>query len=420
MTLPLDRNYKNVSWLLTVEVFWGVSLALISMVAILPVFLSHLGASNTVIGALPVVWILTTSFSGLFASHYTSRMAHRKRAVILLHALTGIPYAFLAIWFGILSRPAPGVDIAVFLLTWGASWVLMGFTIPVWVNFIAKVTRPDMRARSFGTIFFFQTLMGAIGGWVASRVLASHIPFPANYALGFLVAGVCMTVGAFFFLPVREEPGATEEPGRALDTVFRNAREILADRSGLRVYLWVLVLSTGSYLLITFYPVYADAKFSLRPQDSAVYTAVCMGGNMLGSILTGVIGDRFGYVRVAVIAMTALVIGLALAVWGTHPATYYVTAFALGVFIVADRLALYNLSMAFSPHEDNTAYLGVIPAIVAPLQAFVAGSSGTFIDRFGFLPVAVVGLAGAAVALYLVVLRLPEPAYSLAGRRKSA
>ncbi|HEU5311474.1 MAG TPA: MFS transporter, partial [Candidatus Eisenbacteria bacterium] len=285
---------------------------------------------------------------------------------------------------------------------------------------IAKVTRPDMRARSFGTIFFFQTLMGAIGGWVASRVLASHIPFPANYALGFLVAGVCMTVGAFFFLPVREEPGVTEEPGKALDTVFRNAREILADRSGLRVYLWVLVLSTGSYLLITFYPVYADAKFSLRPQDSALYTAVCMGGNMLGSILTGVIGDRFGYVRVAVIAMTALVLGLALAVWGTHPATYYVTAFALGVFIVADRLALYNLSMAFSPHEDNTPYLGVIPAIVAPLQAFVAGSSGTFIDRFGFLPVAVVGLAGAAVALYLVVLRLPEPAYSLAGRRKSA
>lgn len=420
MTLPLDRHYKNVSWLLTVETFWGVSLALISMVAILPVFLSHLGASNTVIGALPVVWILTTSFSAPFAAYYTGGMTHRKRAVILLHALTGIPYAFLAIWFALPSRPAPGVDITVFLLTWGASWVLMGFTIPVWINFIAKVTRPEMRARSFGTIFFFQTLMGAIGGWVASRVLASHMPFPANYALGFLVAGVCMTAGAFFFLPVREEPSATAEPGKALDIVFRNAREILANRSGLRVYLWVLVLSTGSYLLITYYPVYADAKFSLRPQDSALYTAVCMGGNMLGSILTGVIGDRFGYARVAVIAMVALFLGLAVAVWGTHPATYYVTAFTLGIFIVADRLALYNLSMAFSPHEDNTAYLGVIPAIVAPVQALVAGSSGTFIDRFGFLPVAAVGLVSAAVALYLVVLHLPEPTYSLAGRRNPA
>jgi MFS family permease len=420
VTLPLERHYKNVSWLLTVETFWGVSLALISMVAILPVFLSHLGASNTVIGALPVVWILTTSFSGPFAAHYTSGLAHRKRAVVLLHALTGIPYAFLAVWFGLMSRPAPGVDIAVFLAVWGASWALMGFTIPVWINFIGKVTRPDMRARSFGTIFFFQTMMGAIGGWVASRVLASDMPFPANYALGFLVAGVCMTVGAFFFLPVREEPGATAEPGKALDTVLRHAREILANRSGLRVYLWALVLSTGSFLLITYYPVYADARFSLRPEDSALYTAVCMGGNMLGSILTGVIGDRFGYVRVAVIAMAALFVGLSLAVWGTHPASYYLTAFSLGIFIVADRLALYNLSMAFSPHEDNTAYLGVIPAIVAPVQALVAGSSGGFIDRFGFLPVAVVGLAGAAVALYLVTARLPEPEYSLAGRRTPA
>ena len=420
MTLPLERHYKNVLCLLSVEVFWGISLALISMVAILPVFLSHLGASNTAIGALPVVWILATNFSGLFAAHVTGGLARRKGAVVLLHALTGIPYLGLAIWFGLPNRPSPAVDIGFFLATWGASWALMGFTIPVWINFIGKVTRPDMRARSFGTIFFFQTLMGAIGGWVASRVLGSHLAFPANYAFGFLVAAICMVAGSFFFLPVREEPGATSEPGPALETMLRHAREILADRSGIRVYLLALVLSTGSYLLITYYPVYADSRFSLRPQDSALYTAVCMGGNMLGSILTGVIGDRFGYSRVAVIAMFALVVGLAFAVWGTHPSTYFVTAFSLGIFIVADRLALYNLSMAFSPHEDNTAYLGVVPAIVAPVQALVAGSSGGFIDRFGFLPIAAIGLVGAVIALYLVVVRLPEPAYSLAGRRNPA
>lgn len=420
MTLPLERHYKNVVSLLSVEVFWGISLALISMVAILPVFLSRLGASNTAIGALPVVWILATNFAGLFAAHLTGGLARRKGAVILLHVLAGIPYVFLAIWFALPDRPAPAVDIAVFLLVWGASWALMGFTIPVWINFIGKVTRPDMRARSFGTIFFFQTMMGAIGGWVASRVLSSHLSFPANYAFGFLVASICMVVGSFFFLPIREEPGATTEPGKALDTMVRHAREILADRSGIRVYLGALVLSTGSYLLITYYPVYADSRFSLRPQDSALYTAVCMGGQMLGSVLTGVIGDRFGYARVAVIAMSALVLGLGLAVWGSHPSTYFVAAFSLGIFIVADRLALYNLSMAFSPHEDNTAYLGVIPALVAPVQAIVAGSSGGFIDRFGFLPIAVIGLAGAAIALYLVVARLPEPAYSLAGRRNPA
>jgi predicted MFS family arabinose efflux permease len=140
---------------------------------------------------------------------------------------------------------------------------------------------------------------------------------------------------------------------------------------------------------------------------------------MLGSVLTGVIGDRWGYARVAVIAMGALTTGLALAIWGGHPAFYYATAFALGVFITADRLALYNLSMAFCPHDDNTAYLGIIPALVAPMAALIAGSSGSLIDRFGFMPVAWVGFACAAIALYLVLFRLPEPRYSLAGRRPS-
>jgi len=409
----------NVGWLLTVETFWGVGLALISIVAILPVFLTHLGASNATIGALPVVWILTTSIAGVFASHFTGRLPLRKRAVVSYHVISAIPWFVLAAWFGLAKRPSPGADIAVFLIVWGAAWVVMGFTIPVWINFIGKVTRSELRARSFGTIFFFQTLMGVAGGWVGSRVLGSSLPFPANYAFGFLIAGLCMGVGSFFFLPIVEEPSAVSPPGEALRDVARHAREILADRTGLRAYLWALLLSTGSFLLATYYPVFAEGRFGLKAQDSAIYTAVCMGGQMLGSVLTGVIGDRWGYARVAVIAMAALTVGLALAIWGGHPLFYFATAFALGVFIVADRLALYNLSMAFCPHDDNTAYLGIIPALVAPLAALIAGSSGTLIDRFGFMPVAWVGFGCALIALYLVVFRLPEPRYSLAGRRTS-
>lgn len=417
MTLPLPRHWQNVGWILSVEVFWGISLALISMVAVLPVFLTQLGASNAVIGILPVIWILTNAIPGVFAAHLTGGLTRRKGIVILFHVVAAVPWLFLAAFFGLAGPHRPEVAIRVFLFSWGAAWIWMGITIPVWINFIGKVTRPELRARSFGTIFFFQTLMGAIGGWVGSRIIGGGLAFPANYAFGFLIAAVCMAIGAIFFGPVLEEAGAVSERGEALATIRRHAREILGDKGGLRVYLWALLLSTGSFLLITYYPVYAQGRFALRARDSAIYTAVCMGGSMLGSVLTGVIGDRFGYAKVAVISLSALTVGLACAIWGAHPAFYYVTAFALGVFAVADRLALYNLSMAFSPHEDNTAYLGLVPALVAPFSALVAGSSGAFIDRFGFLPVATVGLVGAVAALALVVFRLPEPRYSRAGKR---
>jgi len=419
VTLPLARHWKNVAWILSVEVCWGVGLAMISMVAILPVFLSRLGATNTVIGALPVIFTLTTNLSGVFSGPFTSGLAHRKRSVVFLHAIGGIPWLLLAAWFGLMPRPSVGVDILVFLVLWGGTWVLYGFTIPIWINFIGKVTRPELRARSFGTIFFFQTLMGVVGGWVGSRVLGSHLPFPANYAFGFLIAAILFPIGSFFFLPVVEEPGATAEPQHPLSAIWRHVREILADRSGLRVYLAILVLGSGRYLLITYYPVYAQTRFALTSKDSALYTAACMAGQMLGSILTGIIGDRFGYSKVAVISVVALTAGLALAIWGTGVASYYVIAFVLGIFIVADILALFNLSMAFSPHEDNTAYVGIIPALVAPVTAVAAGSCGSLIDHFGYIPIAIAGLVASAVALFLVVFRLPEPAYSLAGRRTS-
>ena len=412
MTLPLRVHWRNVSLLLTVEAFWGVSLALISMVAILPVFLRHLGASNATIGWMPVIWLLVTAFPGVFASYFTSKLARRKRMVLLLHVGAAVPWLFLAAWFGLAHRPPPHADVAIFLAVWGAAWVWMGFTIPVWINFIGKVTRTELRARSFGIIFFFQTMMGAIGGWVGSRILGSGLPFPADYALGFVIAAVFMAVGSFFFIPVREEAGAVEEPGKPLQTVLQNAREIWADRGGIRVYLWILFFTTGCFLLITFYPVFAETRFHLTARDSAIYTAVCMAGQMLGSLLTGVIGDRFGYAKVSVIATAALTVGLALSIWGPGTAAYYATAFALGIFLVADRLALYNLSMAFSPHEDNTAYLGIVPALVALISALIAGSSGALIDRFGFVPIAIVGLIGAVAALGLALFRLPEPRYS--------
>ena len=420
MTLPLERHWKNVGWALCVEAFWGISLSLISVVAIVPVFLSHLGASNTVLGALPAIWTLMVYLPGPFGSHFTSHLPLRKQAVFLFHAASCIPWILIAGWFwlgGGFHRPA--LDIAIFLLLWGGSWGLMGLFQPVWINFIGKVTRPELRATSFGVIFFFQTLMGVFGGWVANRILASPLPFPQNYALGFLIAGVCMTLGAFFFFPIVEDPGATAPQGEAVSTVIAHIREVLADRGGVRVYLALMVLTVGGWILVSYYAVYAEKRFSLRAQDSAIFTAVCMAGQMLGSLVTGVVGDRYGYAKVAAVSTITLLLGLAIAIWGTHPFLYYVTAFLTGIYLVTDRLAQFNLSMAFCPHEDNTAWLGAIPAITAPVVAVVAGSAGTCIDRFGFQPGATAGLLLAVGASYLALFRWREPAYSLAGRRNA-
>jgi predicted MFS family arabinose efflux permease len=277
-----------------------------------------------------------------------------------------------------------------------------------------------MRARSFGIIFFFQTLMGTIGGWVASRILGSGVPFPANYGLGFAIAGACVGLGSFLFAPVVEEPGTIAEAEDPLRGIARHTREILSDRSGIRTFLAIYLFSAGGPVLTAFYPIFAERRFHLETKDSAIYTAVAMAGQMIGSVLSGAIGDRFGYAKVSAVATAALTAGLAAAVFGDGRAWYYVTAFALGVFLVSDRLALYNLSMAFSPHEDNTAYLGIVPALAAPLLALAAGLCGPAIDRWGFLPVAVVALAAAALSAALALFRLPEPRYSLAGRQGRA
>src|SRR5204863_5198567 len=131
-----------------------------------------------------------------------------------------------------------------------------------------------------------------------------------------------VSIGSVLFLPGRMGAGATTAPSVPVALLLLYTREILVHRPGLRVSLVVLLLSVGRFLLITYYPVFAQSRFSLQPRDSAIYTAICMAGQMIGSVLVGFIGDRFGYARVAVVAMAALTVGLALAIWGSQPAFY--------------------------------------------------------------------------------------------------
>jgi predicted MFS family arabinose efflux permease len=418
VTIDLSRHYKNLCWVFSVELFWGVALALISNVAILPVFLKHLGASNSTVTTLPVLFLLATGIPGIFAAHVTGSLVYRKRFLIIAHALSAIPWLLTAAWFLVGPRISPTVDIAVIIAGWGTAWLWMGFFIPVWINFIGKVTRPELRARSFGIIFFFQTLMSAIGGWVASRIIGSGMPFPANYGLGFGISGAAMAIGSFFFLPVVEEAGAIAAAEDPLRGIVRHSREILTDRGGVRTYLSIYMLCAGWPILTAFYPIWAERRFGLDMKDSAIYTAVCMGGNMVGSLLAGAIGDRFGYAKVSVMATAAFCAGLLTALLGDARPWYYVTAFLLGLYIVSDRLSMYNLSMAFSPHDDNTAYLGLIPALTTPALVVGAALCGPAIDAVGFMPVTAVSLALGVAALALALFKLPEPRYSLAGKRK--
>jgi predicted MFS family arabinose efflux permease len=418
VTIERSRHYKNLAWVFSVEIFWGVALALISNVAVLPVFLTHLGASNSTVTALPVLFLFATGIPGMFAAHFTGKLVYRKRFVIVAHVVSAIPWFLTAAWFLFAPRISPAADIAAILIGWGLGWIWMGFLIPVWINFIGRVTRPELRARSFGTIFFFQTLMGAAGGWVASRIIGSDLPFPANYGLGFAIGGATMAIGSFFFLPVVEEAGPVTEEENPLRGIARHTREILTDRGGVRTYLSIYMLCAGWPILTAFYPIWAERHFGLEAKDSAIYTAVFMVGNMAGSLLAGALGDRYGYAKVSIIATVAFASGLLTALVGDARVWYYVTAFLLGVYISADRLAMYNLSMAFSPHDDNTAYLGLIPALALPALVLGAALCGPAIDAFGFKPVTAVSLALGLAAATLAVFRLPEPRYSLAGKRK--
>jgi hypothetical protein len=117
MSLPLER-LENVFWILSVETFWGPALALISIVAILP-FLTQLGATNTVISALPVVgrWPRISRAR----SRPISRRSRVPQAQVIGSTCSPRSWFLVAAWFGLGGRHAAALDIVVLISAWGGA-----------------------------------------------------------------------------------------------------------------------------------------------------------------------------------------------------------------------------------------------------------------------------------------------------------
>jgi len=137
----------------------------------------------------------------------------------------------------------------------------------------------------------------------------------------------------------RDPSQATDRDGAAPSRV-----NLVRNRGCIRVYLWILVLrrvATSSLpLLYGGDPVVRREALSISRRATPLSHGNLHGGAMLGSILTVVIDRRSIRLRRArgdrdraltVRAPCSLI-------WGTHPSLYFVTAFVLGVFLVAYRL----------------------------------------------------------------------------------
>ena len=76
----------------------------VSIVTVLPVFLSFLTDSKTIIGLLPAIWTFCWLFPQILSAYFTEPIKQKKRIIVFLKIIYAFPWLILAIYFLVFSN----------------------------------------------------------------------------------------------------------------------------------------------------------------------------------------------------------------------------------------------------------------------------------------------------------------------------
>jgi hypothetical protein len=187
--------YQNFKFNVIVNVidggFFGLALGFASFITVIPLFVSRMTDSSTLIGLIPAIHQVGWQLPQLFFAERVGRLTRYKPMVVALTIHERLPFLGLALVA--FAVPVLGVNAALYitfaLLIWQG--IGGGITANPWQAMIAKIIPSDRR----GTFYGFQAAMAnllASGSAVAAGVLLTRLEYPGNYALCFLIAVLAM------------------------------------------------------------------------------------------------------------------------------------------------------------------------------------------------------------------------------------
>src|SRR5829696_2223242 len=217
MMLPLTKveqfTRKHLRYNIKVNIldggFFGLAIGFASFGTILPLFVSSMTSSATLIGLVPAIhgagWLLPQ----LFTAGHTSRLRRYKRTVLKMSIHERIPFLGFAMVALLLPKIGlqAGLVVTFLLLTWQG--LGGGFTANPWTSMISKIIPPENRGTFFGVQASVANLFISSSAIAAGYVLHAYQPH-LNFAICFFIAVLFFTI-SWFALAMTREPADYEK-----------------------------------------------------------------------------------------------------------------------------------------------------------------------------------------------------------------
>ena len=392
-----------------------VALAFASPSTILPAFAAWLGAPNVVIGAIPAVMTLGWFVPGLFAAAYTESLARKLPWLVKWTVWERVPFLVLAAAAYWLAESAPQLALLVLLAMLLVVTGVGGALMPAWMDLIGRAIPVVLRGRFFAVSHVAASVAGLGASALATQFLASYRP-AAAYALCFLCGAACLGVSFVALLLVREPAASATRPHPGLGEYLKTMPALLRRDSNLVWFLAARALASAAGMGTAFYTVHALRAWQAPASSAGVFTAVLLGGTIVGTLALGWVADHAGHRLVIMAGVAAAMVGNVVALGATSLDVFTVVFALTGVQQAAVTVSNMNVVLEFAPApEEQPTYLGLVTTSLAPVAFGAPLVGGLLADAVGFRPVFASSAVFGVLALALLMLRVRDPRHARAG-----
>jgi MFS family permease len=364
---------------------------------LLPFYAEHYGATPVVVGFLVSSYAVCQLISGPVIGRLSDHMG-RKPLLIVSQIGTFVGFLILAfsgsLWMIFLSRIIDGCTAG---------------NISLAQAYIADVTKPEDRARSFGVLGIAFGLGFLVGPGVSGYLSQFGIHVPILAAAGLSATSILATS---VLLPGGPPPehGVTGDLARRPGAFDWNAYAVYFRRPVLAKYLWEFFLFALTFAtFMSGFALFAERQYTYQghpfgPKEIGyILTYVGFLGVIMQGGLIGRLVRAFGEKKLVTMGLATLVIAYGLLGF-THTITELlivstISSFGNGVL----RPAITSLITQSAGRHEQGAVLGITQSLMSIAQIIAPGFAGYLIERHYLVGWAMMAAAAALLGLFLNV-----------------
>ena len=388
--------------------FFGFAMGFSSFVTILPLFVSTLTSSATIIGLVPAFHNVGWQLPQLLTANQVARQKRIKPMVLRNTLHERFPFLGLAVVA--LLIPIIGVKAALVLTFVMLAWQGLGggFTANPWQSMVAKIIPPDRRGTFFGMQSSVANLMASLSAVSAGFILEkyeSHLDF----AICFILTAVIMVISMAFLGLTKESERRMEDLPPVQIPVWSRMKDILKRDKNFRWFLTARILTQIAMMGFAFFTVYAVRIHNVSESGVGIMTGILLGSQILANPIMGWIGDRWSNLAVMKIGIIAAILSALLAWWAPTSAYFYLVFLLTGIANVSIWTIGLAIILEFGSESEQPVYIGMANTLVAPANILAPFLGGWLADLSGYPTAFLASAIGGMAALWVYQTLVKDP-----------